>query len=464
MGKTATLGIYTLKRQLGKGGMGTVYLARDPTLDRHVAVKVLPAQLAADPDYVARFKREATSLAAIRHPNLMHIYGVGTDRGHHYIAMEYVRGQNVDQIVRSSGPLALPVAARIFGQVLSALDKVHASGIVHRDIKPANVLIDEDQRAILMDFGLAKPPHDHSVTTEAILIGTPEYMAPELAEGADADYRSDIYALGILLFEMLAGTVPFRAGSSYGTLRQHVEAPVPALHALRPGLPPELDAVLARALAKKPVDRYPSVRAIAADLAPIVETPELVELAAQTQTTATVPLGTVSAVSPRAPTSTAPGPLALSQAAPTATAPAPIEPGHAAAAAHRPRWLIPASVIGGLLVAAVIIAVLWPPGQRATRGSRLSTATASVRTVAAAARAATDAPPRTRPATDAPPPAPTGLPCRIVIARPGDTPLAVEGRLLAIEGEGGVVRLQTGDRIREFPYGVVLRIEPEGGR
>jgi len=221
--KSSKLGIYILQRQIGKGGMGTVYLALDPPLQRQVAIKVLPPELARDPEYVARFEREATSLAKIRHPNLMHIYAVGYDVGHHFFVMEYIQGKTVIDVLRERGPLPYAYAIRILGQILSALDKVHATGIVHRDLKPGNIMIDEDDRAILMDFGLAKPQYDRTVTTDHTIIGTPEYMAPEVAEGQEADARSDLYALGVVLFEMLTGQAPFRGASAIAILRQHVE-------------------------------------------------------------------------------------------------------------------------------------------------------------------------------------------------------------------------------------------------
>jgi serine/threonine-protein kinase len=421
------IGIFLIQCLLGKGGMGSVYLATDPTLKRPVAVKVLAPELAADPEYVARFEREATSLARIRHPNLVHIYAVGRDASRYYIAMEYLKGISVAELLRQRGPFSLPQALRVLGQVLSALDKVHSAGIIHRDLKPANIMLDEDQRAILMDFGLAKPCHDRSVTSGATLIGTPEYMAPELAEGREADFRSDLYAVGIILFEMATGRVPFQGTSAIATLRQHLEKPIPSPRELVPSLPPMLDTVLAKALAKRPDDRYQDIRSLAADLVAVTHTPELAALAAPPErrdTTPTIPMdATVTA---------------------TAFRPAggvePITRPTVAAVARR--WRLVAGLLAAALLivlAIVLIPRLSPRGSRASRG-------------------------RAEPATAIPEPSQTVY---IVYSRVPGTPGATTtttGRLLAIEGEEGNVVIKTATGTVEIPYADVLRIESVPGR
>ncbi len=418
------LGIYIVQRLLGRGGMGAVYLALDPTLKRPVALKVLAPELAADPEYVARFHREATSLARIRHPNLVHIYAVGQDANRHFIAMEYLKGLSVADILRQRGPLPHPTAVRILGQVLSALDKVHAAGIVHRDLKPANIMIDEDQRAILTDFGLAKPRHDHSVTAADTLIGTPEYMAPELAEGAEADFRSDIYALGVILFELLTARVPYRGNSAIATLRQHAEKPIPSARALIPALPPELDAIIAKAMAKRPDDRYPHVRGLAANLLVVTATHELSELSEGGGDAAPSPSAAGIAASPTTPTV---------PACPAASATAPL-PGQAtfsnrqsAIGNGKParRWLLAAAAAAGLAVAA---ALLGPPLYRRIVGPRGPRASKTV----------------------------------FVVTARGRAPLT--GRLLKIAGEGGSVAVKTAEGVVEIPYRDVLKIEPLVGR
>jgi len=412
------LGIYIIQRLLGKGGMGAVYLAVDPTLKRQVALKVLAPTLAADPEYVARFQREATSLARIRHPNLVHVYAVGEDAGRHFIAMEYLRGQSVADILRRAGPLPVPTAVRILGQVLAALDKVHGAGIVHRDLKPANIMIDEDQRAILTDFGLAKPRHDRSVTTDNTLIGTPEYMAPELAEGQDADFRSDIYALGVILFELVTGRAPFQGNSAFATLRQQIERPVPSASALVPGLPAALDAIIARATAKRPAERYPSVRALAADLLAVASTHELAELAAAGLAAAPTmaadfsPAATTPTLPAEAP-STSTLPLGGSEPPTGATLPA----------SGRKGWhLVAAGAVAALALVAALLLLLRP----------------------------------------GPPPRPKPSQTVFLIHRRGGSP--VTGRLVSIGGEARPVVVQTDAGLVEIPYAEVTRIVPSVGR
>jgi serine/threonine-protein kinase len=417
------LGIYVIERPLGKGGMGAVYLAADPTLKRKVAIKVLPPELAADHECVARFEREATSLAKIRHPNLVHIYAVGCDAHLHYIVMEYIKGLSVAEILRQRGALPHTTAVRILGQVLSALDKVHAARIVHRDLKPANIMIDEDERAILMDFGLAKPRHDRSVTVGHTIIGTPEYMAPELAEGHDADFRSDIYALGIILFEMLTGRVPFQGNSAIATLRQHIEHRPPSPSKLTPNLPPELEAIIARALAKKPGDRYLSVRGLAADLLAVVQTPELTALAAPAEAEETPP--TIPMAGDTTATVAGPGDLPASEPR---------------------RWL---SVVAGACAATLLILIGAFVVPRLLRGPDTS-----VKPPAAIPSTASGKPPAV--AGDA-----ASKLIFVVYARGG---APTSGRLLAIEGEEGDVVLKTGNGTVRIPYRQVLRIEPVAER
>ena len=467
-----SLGIYRIEREIGRGGMGVVYLAHDPTLKRKVAVKVLSPELAADPEYVARFEREATSLAQVRHPNLIHIYGVGCENAKHYIAMEYIRGKNVGEILREQGPLPLRQTLRILGQVLAALDKVHAAGIVHRDLKPANIMIDEDKRAILMDFGLAKPRGDRSVTTSNILIGTPEYMAPELAEGRDADFRSDVYALAIILFEMLTADVPFKAPSAVATLREQLEKPPPSLTRILPGLPPQVDVVLNKALAKQPEQRYPTVRAMAADL-------RVVARAAGVTTSRTRPrAGAVPGPLPGAASTALMQPTAATErvAAAAPTLPLARTPHTLPAKGLRRRrrsWLpaaAGAAAAAGVLVLILVIA-LWPrEGDEGDGQGRRDRATAGDR--------------NDQDDLDANGPPPEGPPGPPAPGRPSERPGASEirysivyyaergrvargtlhGRLLAIEGEGGKVRIVKADGTEtDIPYATVLRIEPAGG-
>jgi serine/threonine protein kinase len=280
------IGSFEVRRLLGKGGMGAVYLAHDPSLDREVAVKVLPNRLARDGAIVARFQREARSLAKLRHPNLMHIYTVGEYGGRPFFAMEYVRGSTLKSVIAKTGPLPPEQALHICGEVMSALAKVHKAEMVHRDIKPGNIMVDEDGRAVLMDFGLAREEQDLSLTADHTVLGTPSYMSPEQARGDRVDARTDIYSLGIVLYEMLAGAPPFKGKTSFELLRQHIEAAVPPLLEARPDLPAAYDSVVRAALAKPPGDRFQTVGQMAAALAEISPSATLIRTARETGDTA----------------------------------------------------------------------------------------------------------------------------------------------------------------------------------
>jgi serine/threonine protein kinase len=260
------IGDYEIRRLLGRGGMGAVYLAHDHALDRRVALKILPSRLSGDPDVVARFQREAMAMAKVRHPNLMHIYSVGEHKGHPFFAMEYIKGSTLSSIIREAGCLPAEQAVHILAEIISALAKVHGRGLIHRDIKPGNVMIDEDGRAVLMDFGLAREESDVGLTADHTVLGTPNYMSPEQARGGHIDSRSDIYSLGVVLYEMLAGAPPFKGKTSYEILRQQIETPIPAPSVKNPDAPQLLDQVVARATAKDPAERHQTVQEMAADL------------------------------------------------------------------------------------------------------------------------------------------------------------------------------------------------------
>jgi len=274
------LGGFRLVEKVGEGGMGAVYKGYDESLDRHVAVKILPQRLAADETYVQRFMREARSVAKLHHPNLVHIYAVGEQEGLHYFAMEMIAGEPLSVLVARGGGLPIIDCVRILGQTMSALDKVHSLGIVHRDIKSANIMITPDERAILMDFGLAKGgEYAEGVTSAGIVLGTPEYMSPEQALGEEATAQSDVYSLGVLFFEMLTGRLPFVGKSAIAVIRQHAETDAPAPSSLREGLPAQLDEVVLRAMAKDRSVRYANLPQMAAGLLKVGRTRELVDLA-----------------------------------------------------------------------------------------------------------------------------------------------------------------------------------------
>ncbi len=264
-----TVGQYQITEIAGKGGMAIVYKAYQASLQRYVALKVLPEYMAQDEQFVMRFRQEALAAAALRHPNIMVIYDVGKEGYFYYIATEFLEGKTLSQVIsQQRGPLHLPRIVNFINQVASALDFAHQRGVVHRDIKPSNVLIASDDHATLMDFGIAKAlMSGGQMTRTGTMVGTPEYMSPEQAEARQVDHRSDIYSLGIVLYEMLTGRVPFVADAPTAILLAHtVQPPIPPTR-LNPSIPPAVEAVVLRALAKRPDERFNSAGEMAQALA-----------------------------------------------------------------------------------------------------------------------------------------------------------------------------------------------------
>jgi hypothetical protein len=263
-------GRYELGRLLGTGGTATVYEAQDRRLDRPVAVKLLPA-VDAQPELRQRFVREARSAAAFTHPNAVALFDAGESDGHLYLVMELVDGQSLAERLASDGRLEPAAAANVAASVLSALAAAHAVGIVHRDVKPANILLERNGTVKLADFGIAKRHDADDVTIVGDVVGTPKYLAPELLDGAPATPSSDVYATGVVLFEMLAGRPPFDATTPLATALAHREHAVPDLATLRPDVPANLTAAVNRAMAKDPAHRFASAAAMRAQ---IVGTPQ----------------------------------------------------------------------------------------------------------------------------------------------------------------------------------------------
>ncbi len=256
---------YLLREPLGSGGMSSVYRAYDPVLDRDVAIKILPAELARDPVLRERFHEEARALGGVEHPSLIRIFAVGQEGLVSYYSMELITGMSLKDAL-AAGRLTVAEAFAVLRQVLGALEAVHRAGIVHRDVKPGNIMLDASGRVVLMDFGLARRAERQDLTAAGAVLGTPEYMSPEQARGEKADERSDLYSIGVVLYEMLDGRPPYGGRDTIEILRQHVQAPVPPLQAAAPGTPPELGRIIGRLLAKKPSERYPQVAELLADL------------------------------------------------------------------------------------------------------------------------------------------------------------------------------------------------------
>ncbi|MDD3826704.1 MAG: protein kinase, partial [Anaerolineae bacterium] len=249
-------GPYKITEKLGEGGMAVVYKGYQQSLNRYVAIKVLRQELAQDEEFVARFRREALAVADLDHPNILHVYDAGFVQGMYYIVMAFVDGGSLRDLV-SQGPLEPEYALSIASQVADALHHAHQRGIVHRDVKPNNILLSRDGRPLLSDFGIAKALHESTgLTRTGMSIGTPEYMAPEQIQGQKVDARTDIYALGIVLYEMLAGWAPFSSTTPVAALYKQVNEPPPPLRQANISIPAWMEAVVAKALAKSPLDRY----------------------------------------------------------------------------------------------------------------------------------------------------------------------------------------------------------------
>lgn len=261
------IGRYEIRAELGRGGMATVYQAFDPRFKREVAIKVLPLQFMHDPQFRARFEREAEVIAALEHPAIVPVHDFGEDNGQPFIVMKLMKGGSLADRLEK-GPISLAEAARLFSRIAPALDRAHARGIVHRDLKPGNILFDEDDNPYISDFGIAKLAEgSQAFTSTGGIVGTPAYMSPEQARGErNIDGRSDIYALGAIMFEMLTGKLPYDADTPMGVAVKHITDPIPAIRPLRPDLPKNIEALIQTAMAKKPLERYDSVETMAQTL------------------------------------------------------------------------------------------------------------------------------------------------------------------------------------------------------
>jgi serine/threonine-protein kinase len=267
-----TLKDFFVLRRIGRGAMADVYLAQQLSLGRQIALKVLNAELARDPNYVRRFDHEARAAAALVHGNIVQIYEVGQQDGIHYIAQEYVPGRNLGEVIRSSGSLTPQLTLDILRQVTAALAKAASEGIVHRDIKPENIMLARSGEVKVADFGLARVQNNHSavdvasLTQVGVTMGTPLYMSPEQIEGRPLDSRSDIYSLGVTAYHMLSGQPPFTGESPLAVAVQHLNQPSTPLVTRRANVPPTLATIIERMMAKKPEERFTDPAALLLEL------------------------------------------------------------------------------------------------------------------------------------------------------------------------------------------------------
>jgi serine/threonine-protein kinase len=268
---TLLSGRYRLDAKLGSGGMSTVYLARDETLDRPVAVKVMHREMSEQADQLARFRQEARAVAKLSHPNVVAVIDAGEDGGYPYIVFEYVEGETLKQRIARVGPLDTQEALAYAVEVARGLGVAHARHMVHRDIKPQNILIDSEGRAKLTDFGISRQLERDGLTATGRVLGTTDYVSPEQAMGHGVDQRSDIYSLGVVLYEMLVGQVPFSADSQVGVAMKHVNEDLPDVQKRRPEVSAAVALVVERATAKDPGRRYQDIGEMTDDLSTALE-------------------------------------------------------------------------------------------------------------------------------------------------------------------------------------------------
>ena len=259
------LGDFEVIEEVGRGGMGVVYRARQVSLGREVAIKVLPSEMARDGQTAARFQAEARRMAQLQHPGIAQVYTVGEYEGEHYFAMQYLPGGSLQERL-ARGSLPVPEAVEIAIQVAEALDYAHSRGIIHRDIKPANIMFDGEGRAVVTDFGIAKAADGTMMTATGIALGTPAYMSPEQVKGNPIDGRADLYSLGVVLYEMVCGRPPFVGENALSVAMRHVSEPPMPPRAMCAELPEWLQSIILKALAKEPADRFGSAGEMAAAL------------------------------------------------------------------------------------------------------------------------------------------------------------------------------------------------------
>jgi len=333
---------YDVGELIGQGGMALVYKAQDRVLGRPVAIKILRPEYSGDASLVARFQREARAAANLVYPNIVAVYDVGEEEGRYYIVMEYVAGPTLKDVIRQRAPLPVEFTLQVAGQICAALEYAHRHNVIHRDIKPQNILLSEDEEVVkVTDFGIAKSTLDPETTTERLALGTVKYISPEQARGVQVVPQSDLYSLGVVLYEMLTGEQPFEGETPVSIAHQHLEVRPRPPRQLNPYIPPAMEGIVLRSLAKNPDERFPSARELRAAL-------ERYRLAGAEVT------GPLPQPLPQRPAE----PVISSRPAPL---PAPVaEP--AAPPLHGPRYRPPAQPQPGLGVVGVVLLVLIAAG------------------------------------------------------------------------------------------------------
>ncbi|HYX12629.1 MAG TPA: Stk1 family PASTA domain-containing Ser/Thr kinase, partial [Candidatus Acidoferrum sp.] len=343
-------GRYRIQRKLGAGGMADVYLAEDQELGRRVAIKILNSRHGNDDQFIERFRREAKNAAALNHPNIVSIYDRGEAEDTYYIAMEFLDGRTLKELIVGRGAAPINVAIEYARQILSALRFAHRHGIVHRDIKPHNALVDGDGRVKVTDFGIARAGTSQMTETGSI-VGTAQYLSPEQAKGGEVDPRSDLYSLGVVLYELLTGKTPFDGETPVEIAMKHLSTTPKPPSKLRPDVPRELDMVVMRALAKNPDERYQSADEMEADLERVARGARVSATTADTATQVLRrPAAATAVASATAATMIAPPPASATGAVPPTVVAE--EEEYEEGGADRPLW--PWLVAVGFVVAAIV--------------------------------------------------------------------------------------------------------------
>ncbi|HEY5270915.1 MAG TPA: protein kinase [Anaerolineales bacterium] len=254
-------GRYEIKAEIGRGGMATVYHAYDPRFEREVALKVLPREMLHDPQFRTRFEREAKTIAMLEHPAIVPVYDFGEEDGQPYFVMRYMTGGSLSDRTKN-GPMTIQEVAHLFERLAPAIDEAHAKGIIHRDLKPGNILFDQYGEPYISDFGIAKIVTTQTNVTGTAILGTPAYMSPEQSQGEGIDGRSDIYGLGVIIFELLTGIQPYQGNTPMSVVVKHITDPVPHILDVKPDLPPTIEAVIEKAMAKDRDERFSTVKAL----------------------------------------------------------------------------------------------------------------------------------------------------------------------------------------------------------
>jgi serine/threonine-protein kinase len=437
--RAATLGVYDILGELGRGGMATVYLAHDIALDRKVAIKVMSPVLSMG-DGIERFKREARTAASLSHPNIIPVYAVQHTERLLYFVMKFVEGRSLDSIIAELGPLPVPMIQAILGQVASAFGYAHRRGVVHRDIKPGNILIDNEGWVVVTDFGIAKVAQAPQLTSTGLSVGTPTYMSPEQVMGQGVTGASDQYSLGVVAYEMVTGKPPFEGTGTMAMMYAHVHHPPTPLEEIRPECPQGLRAAVKRMLAKDPADRWASIE----DIIAVIGSPSLTpddptrsQLIAIAKTGKGKSIGVTTPKSP-IPLLRTPVPPAVRTGARTE---APLTPDSPPVHHRRTSALSIALAIGGVLVGVGSIAVVLRTRTGAPAGHAAETGAAPATTSASGPLPATLNPPAAPVTGPASTPRAAAVPAPPAVGAPvPGTPPAKEPEKVSVADRQGVER------------------------